>query len=137
MKTRLYSVLFALAIGIWLAPLPMAQSACSGSSRLTDDDARVLLYVTPAAVDARKAGTDVDIEKSEPSSQFPANDFFVAALVSQKPTGASVLGNGILGYFAVDKRTGEVESTGDFTSVKGKELSRVRTWLLHSRCGGK
>jgi hypothetical protein len=136
-KTRLCSIILTLILGISLTQLAIAQPACSASSRLTDDDARILLYVTPAAVDARKAGTDIDIEKSEPSTQFPANDFFVAALVSQKPTGASVLGNGILGYFAVNKRTGEVESTGDFTTVKGKELDRVRTWLLRAHCGSK
>ena len=48
-----------------------------------------------------------------------------------------MLGNGILRYFAVDKRTGEVESTGDLTIVRGKELDQVRAWLLHSHCGGR
>jgi hypothetical protein len=120
--SHFYSLFSTCIISVSLTQSSIAQSACSGPSRLTDDDARILLYLTPAAVDARNAGTDVDIEKSEPSTQFPANEFFVAALVTQKPTGASVLGNGILGYFAVDKRTGEVEFTSDFTTVKGKEL---------------
>lgn len=137
MKSRLKLVFFSLIVGLVFTRLVLAQKACPMGSQLTDDDARVLLYVSPAAVQARKAGTDVDIEKSEPTKQFPATDFFVAALVSKKPTGGSVLGNGILGYFAVDKRSGEIESTGDFTTVKGVELDRVRTWLLHARCGSK
>ena len=134
-SSRIQAVLFTLIVSLVFTRLTIAQNACSTGLKLTDDDARVLLYVSPVAVQARKAGTDVDIEKSEPTKQFPAADFFVAAIVSRKPTEASVLGNGILGYFSVDKRTGEVESTGDFTTVKGVELDRVRTWLLHARCG--
>jgi hypothetical protein len=115
----------------------LAQRACSASSRLSDDDARILLYVTPVAINARTAGTDVDIEVSAPSGQYPVNDFFVAALVSQKPVGASTLGNGILGYFSVNRRTAEVKSTVDFTPVNGKELERIRAWLLHAHCYSK
>jgi hypothetical protein len=137
MRFRIQSALFTLIVSLMFTRLTTAQNTCPAGSRLTDDDARVLLYVSPVAIQARKAGTDVDIEKSEPTGQFPARDFFVAALVSRKPTEGSVLGNGILGYFSVDKRTGEVESTGDFTTVKGVELDRVRTWLLHARCGHK
>lgn len=137
MRFRTQSALFTLIVCLMFTQLTTAQNACSAGSKLTDDDAQVLLYVSPAAVQARKAGTDVDIEKSEPTGQFPAKDFFVAALVSKKPTGESALGNGILGYFSVDKRTGEVESTVDFTTVKGVELDRVRAWLLHARCAHK
>jgi hypothetical protein len=111
-----------------------ASGACSSPSRLTDDEARTLLYVTPAAVLARRAGTDVDLERSEPTREFPAVDYFVAAIVSRKPTAGTVLGNGILGYFAVDKRTGSVESVGDFTPVEGKELARVQKWMRHAHC---
>ena len=103
-------------------------------SKLTDDDARILLYVTPAAVAARKAGTDVDMEQSKPSKQFPAGDYFVSALVSRTPTENSVLGNGILGNFAVDKRSAEVQFLGDFTPVSGSELQRVQGWMRHGHC---
>jgi hypothetical protein len=101
---------------------------CFKASRLTDDEARILLYVTPDAVRARTAGTDVDIIDS-PMEGFAPKDFFVGLLQSQKPTSDSVFGNGILGYFAVDKRTGDVESLSDFTPVNGKELMRVQTWM--------
>jgi hypothetical protein len=137
MNTKAYSILLTLLISIALIQIAVARAACSGSSRLSDDDAQILLYVTPAAIDARKAGTDVDIDKSAPSAQYPVDDYFVAALVSQTPTEASALGNGILGYFAVNKRTGEVKSTVDFTSVTGKELERIRTWLFHAHCSSK
>lgn len=110
---------------------------CISTIRLSDDEAQILLYMTPEAIAARQAGADVDIERSEPTQQFPAADFFAATLVSQKPTSGSVLGNGILGTFVVNRHTGEVESTGDFTTVKGKELNRVRAWLLHAHCASR
>ena len=131
MRIPLYCFCLILVVGSLRSE---AQSGCANVSKLTDDDARILLYVTPAAVDARKAGTDVDIEKSSPTKQFPAADYFVAALVSQKPTSGSGLGNGILGYFAVDKRTGLVESISDFTPVNGMELARVQNWMRHAHC---
>jgi hypothetical protein len=134
MSPRVYALMLTVLMGIVLAQPTRAQFACSASSPLSDDDARILLYVTPAAIDARKAGTDVDIEKSAPSAQYPTKNYFVAALVSQKPTEAGTLGNGILGYFAVNKRTGEVKSTVDFALVTGKELERIRAWLFHARC---
>jgi hypothetical protein len=110
-----------------------APSACR-ASKLTDDDARILLYVTPAAVAARMAGTDVDMEQSQPSKQFPAADYFVATIVSQRPTSASVLGNGIVGNFVVDKRSAAVESLSNFTLVRGSELQRVQSWMRHGHC---
>jgi hypothetical protein len=126
---------FTLLLCPWTVPL-FAQSAkpCGSVVSLTDDEAQILLYMTPGAVAARRAGTDVDIERSEPTQQYPNSEFFAATLVSRKPTAGSVLGNGVLGTFAVDRRTGEVESTGDFTPVKGQELTRVRMWLLHAHC---
>ncbi len=137
-KTLFYPVLLATAlVGISLTSTTATAGAappCSASSKLTDDDARILLYVAPASVAARQDGTDVDIEPSAATEQFPASVYFVAALVSQKPTSGSVLGNGILGYFAVDKRSGAVESTSDFSPVSGRELSRVQALVRHSHC---
>lgn len=114
-----------------------AKKACSSPIHLSDDEAQILLYMTPEAIAARQAGTDVDIERSKPTKQYPAVDFFAATLVSQKPTAGSVLGNGMLGTFAVNRHTGEVESTGDFTAVTGQELKRVRAWLLHAHCASR
>jgi hypothetical protein len=132
-----YSMILTLLLGSSLMQPAVARRACSDSSRLSDDDARILLYVTPAAIDARTAGTDIDIEKSAPSAQYPAAEFFVAALLAQRPTGATALGSGILGYFAVNKRTGEVQSTVDFRSVNGNVLDHIRALLIRTHCGCK
>ena len=130
--SRCASLGFLMIVGCQLVR-PQGSSACR-TSKLTDDDARILLYVTPAAVEARKAGTDVDLEQSKPSKEFPAADYFVAALVSQRPTSNSFLGNGILGYFVVDKRNGEVQSLNNFSPVSGGELQHVQSWMRHGHC---
>jgi hypothetical protein len=134
MKTHPCGFVLSLLMFISLPVVAAGSDACSETSKLTDDEARILLYVSPVAISARNAGTDIDIEKSATTKQFPADDYFVAAIVSQKPTGGGVLGNGILGYFAVDKRTASVESTSDFTPVKGKELARIQVWIRNIHC---
>ncbi|MGB9406835.1 MAG: hypothetical protein WCA89_04815 [Terracidiphilus sp.] len=134
MTMRLFSLLLFVTLGSSSTLFSQATPKCTEPSRLTDDDARILLYVAPVSIAARRAGTDVDLEQSSPSKQFPAADYFVAAIVSQKPTSGSVLDNGILGYYAVDKRSGVVESITDFTRVNSKELSRIQAWMRHSHC---
>ncbi len=134
MKTHARSVAMSLLMFVSLPVLAAVSDACSEASKLTDDEARILLYVSPVAISARNAGTDIDIEKSAPTKQFPADDYFVAAIVSQEPAGGGVLGNGILGYFAVDRRTASVESTSDFAPVNGKELTRVQVWIRRIHC---
>lgn len=123
---------FSILVLLLISFSPLVAQERTGPSRLNDDEAQILLYVIPAAVQARQAGTDVDIERSQPTKNFPADKFFVAAVISQKPTHESVLGNGILGYFAVDRRSAGVESLADFSPVTGKELERVQAWLRHS-----
>jgi hypothetical protein len=132
MKNIIRTASFFLMLPSIVPLFAQATKPCTASFRLSDDEAQILLYVTPEAIAARQAGTDVDIERSEPTLQYPAADFFAGTLVSQKPTPGSVLGNGILGTFVVNRHTGEVESIGDFTTVKGKELNRIRGWLLHA-----
>ncbi len=132
MVKSLLTLFIALSISVGLAA--QTGHSCSLASRLTDDEARILLYVTPAAIQARLNGTDVDMEPSAPSKQYPANSFFVAALISRSPKGGGVLGNGILGYFAVNRQNGDVESTTDFSPVSGNELSRVQGWMRRSHC---
>lgn len=131
-STRILLLSLLLVCGIPLQA--QIAKSCVSAFRLTNDEAKILLYMTPTAIAARRAGTDVDIEPSKPTQQYPAADFFLATLVSQKPIRGSVLGNGILGAFVVDKRTGEVYFMGDFKLVQGKVLDRVRGWLLHSHC---
>ena len=98
-------------------------------SRLTDDDARILLYATPDAISVRKSGTDVDIEEDTGfKKEYPPTNYFVAWLVSRK---GDMPGRG---YFAVDKRSAVVESLSDFTEVKGAELMRIQEWMRHGHC---
>jgi hypothetical protein len=138
MRTKTFSratsiLLFFAGIGSLTAE---AAKPCTSVSPLSDDEAQILLYMTPISIAARQAGTDVDMERSDPTQQYPAAEFFVATLVSQDSS-FSVLNNGILGEYAVNKHTGEVISMAAFTPVRGKALNRVRDWLLHAHCAGK
>lgn len=130
------AIAFVMLLGI-VSLSAQTKISCASQVILSDDEARILLYMTPEAIGARQAGTDVEIEHSQPTRQYPAEDYFLATVVSQKPTSASVLGNGILGTFIVNRHTGEIKSMGDFATVNGKEMDRVRAWLLHVHCTQK
>lgn len=127
----LFFIFFFISIGIHNA---FAQNGGCLPSELTDDEARILIYMTPIAINAWSHGADVNIEQSKASEEFPAPDYFVAAVVTQKPTSNSVLGNGILGYFSVDKHSAVVESLSDFTEVKSIELMHIQNWMRHEHC---
>lgn len=107
-------------------------------TKLSDEDARILLYASPIAWHAccenKSSGEDVrnELMISEPTKEYPSDDFLVAAIVSRKPV--SALGNGILGYFIVDKRTGVVTSMSDFEEVKESDFSKIQTWMRNEHC---
>ncbi len=128
MKTNTYtSYLFFLVLA-FNGNYAQASPNCS-STKLTDDDARILLYVSPVAESARKKGAEVDIKATEPSKKYPASDYFVAAIVSQKLFGKSILGN-----FAVNKRSGTVNALGNVTEIKGVELMRIQKLMRREHC---
>lgn len=103
-------------------------------TKLVDDDARILIYVSPMAESARNQGAKVDIKDSEPSKKYPASDYLVGGIVSHK-----LFGDDILGYFAVNKRTGTVTALGNAAEVKGAELMRIQDLMRLEHCihGGR
>lgn len=123
-----------LALFIMWTPSHAGTSAACKLSKLTDDDARILLYVTPDAIAARKEGGDVGFEENVPDPQHPAADFYSAMLYSEKPLKGDALGNGILGYYLVDKRSATVTDIRDMSVVKGRELMRVQKLMRHGHC---
>ena len=118
---------------VWLA------AALSGAHRspscvfrpgLSDVEAVRLLKQTPAALGVRPHA--VEVEASPPSSALPRSRTFSGALVSRAPDDGA-LDNGLLGYFAVDRRTGAVTSLADFSTVRGAALSRLRAAFCAGR----
>ncbi len=98
-------------------------------TKLSDDDARILIYVSPKAEAARKQGAKVDIRDTEQSKKYPASDYFVGAIVRHK-----LFGEDILGHFVVNKRTGTVKALGKTAEVKGVELNRIQNLMRIEHC---
>lgn len=128
MKTRIFASYSFFLVLAFYGSCVQASSKCS-STMLSDDDARILLYVSPLAESARKKGADVDIKDSAPSEKYPAPNYFVGAIVSKK-----LLSNAIVGNFVVDKRHGTVKALGDATEVKGVELMRIQNLMRLEHC---
>ena len=128
MKTRIFASYSFFLVLAFYGSCVQASPKCS-STKLSDDDARILLYVSPIAESARKKGADVDIKDSAPSAKFPASDYFVGAIVSK-----TFLSNAILGNFVVDKRYGTVKALGDVREVKGAELMRIQKLMRLEHC---
>ncbi len=128
MKTRIFASYSFFLVLAFYGSCVHASSKCS-STKLSDDDARILLYVSPIAESARIKGADVDIKDSAPSEKHPASNYFVGAIVSKK-----LLGNAIAGNFVVDKRYGTVTALGDATEVKGAELMRIQELMRLEHC---
>jgi len=107
-----------------------AQAAvkCSPTA-LGDDDARILIYVSPVAETAREQGAKVDIKDSEPPKKYPASDYFVGTVVSHK-----FFGDDNLGHFVVNRRTGSVMALGKSAEVKGAELMRIQNLMRLEHC---
>lgn len=107
---------------------------CLNRSKLNDREAESLLMVTPQFIEAGKEGGGIDIMRSDPSTSYPAPDFFVASIVTRLPTDKSFLGNGIVGYFVVDKGTAEVDTMADFSEVTGVKLRSLQKKLRQKHC---
>jgi hypothetical protein len=138
MKTFLGSLFFLFLLNEGILTVWADTPATCTPTKLSDEYARILLYASPIAWDAccknKKGGDDVrnELMVSEPTKEYPSDDFLVAAIVSRKPV--SALGNGILGYFIVDKRSGVVTSMSNFEEVKEKEFAKIQAWMRKEHC---
>ena len=113
------------ALWLALALATHAPTGCRFRPPLDDAEASRLVMQTPAA---RKATHGLDVQASSP----PNAHAFSGVLVSRTPADGA-LDNGLLGYFTVDRRTGEVTTQADFSTVHGRELARARAALCRSR----
>lgn len=105
-----------------------AAPKCS-ATKLSDDDARILIYVSPRAEAARNQGAKVDIKDTEPSKKYPASDYFVGVIVRHK-----FFGDDMLGHFVVNKQTGTIKALGKSAEVKGVELKRIQSLMRLEHC---
>lgn len=123
-----------------LALLPWIPGSCAGSqktctpSQISGAEAEKVLGSIPAALAARQSGGTLTFVKWDPGGGFRSGQFYFFQLLSSS-TSDTPLDNGMIGYFGVNKATGEVvELNSDKPHVEGTELQRVQKALRIRHC---
>ena len=93
-------------------------------SQLSLSDARILVYLTPAAKQVRKTGVDVFMEQST-SDKINQKDYYVFQMLSTRECDAC---SANVGYFAVNKHTADVRDfdADDQRLLTSKEMAGVQ-----------
>jgi hypothetical protein len=126
-KTRLRKVMLLLAIltsGLLWPPLGVRSHQDAPSPQpITLTEAEILVYLLPQAQELRKQGMDVGWEL-QTGPKFNRKDFYTFWVVNAKRP--NVEGSVTVGYFDVNKHTGEVWDEGLEKSVVSSELTGVQ-----------
>jgi len=113
---------------------PNCQASCA-ARLLTKQDAQVLLGVIPQALAAKRIGGKVSIVDWSPGADFRSDMYYFYEVLSSRSTDTIPLGNGVIGYFGVNKFNGQVvELNSDRAAVKGEELKRLQSRLRAKYC---
>src|SRR5438270_4062052 len=107
--------------------------SCS-PTHISRDEAEKLLAVVPEALAAKHAGGKLTFVNWEAGSDYNVNAFYLFQVLSTA-TSTTVLDSGIIGYFGVNKLTGEVvELNSDKPLVDGTDLKRMQVSLRAKHC---
>lgn len=129
MKVKVVAVL--LFIGLVSSAL-QAQAACVPSP-LSPAEARRLLSMVPAADAAKRLGGRIEAMNWSPGSDFRNDVYYFYTVLTDKKQ-VTILENGLIGYFAVNKTTGEVvEATLD-ARVESKALEAIQRKIRAQHC---
>jgi len=94
-----------------------------------------LLGVIPQGLAAKHVGGKLSIVVWSPGANYRLDEFYFYEVLSTKSTTTNSLGNGVIGYFGVNKTTGQVvELNSTEPSVKGAELEKMQSRLRAKRC---
>jgi hypothetical protein len=130
-----YAFIFLLLTPPQLSPRQAAPNANTEpssclSTELNEYDAEILLYMLPASVTSRGNGRKIGWELQD-GPKLNQKDFFsfylydVSAPANSSPT---------IGYFAINKHTGEVWDMSRAESVESEDLSAVQKILRRGHC---
>ena len=109
------------------------------ASRLSDDEASQLVMHVPDAIRAEHAGGKLYTLDYAPDINY-RKDLFIFFELHTKGDGVktTLLENGLIGYFAVNKITGQVfNGLPEFGAITGKSLSKLQSKLRSAHCIGK
>lgn len=105
-----------------------AQEAAKAHSVLSVTDARILVYLSPAAKAVRRAGFDVYMEQAK-SEAYNQSDYYVFQMFDTRPCEAC---SANVGFFAVNKRSADVrdlDASERYPLVSSAELKGVQSLL--------
>jgi hypothetical protein len=106
--------------------------ACA-PSLLSKDESQRLLSVIPAAESARRLGGRVDAVDWTRGAEFRNDVYYFYMLLTDRKQ-ATLLDNGLIGYFAVNKRTGSVVEAASGATVQGKALAMRQAEIRTRHC---
>jgi hypothetical protein len=119
-----------------LSAFPVAAHAtmkCE-STPLTQIEAKSLIELAPMILRSKRHGAKIDIIRWKPGKSVARAKFhtFMVATTEHRST---VLSNGLIGYFGVNKWTGDVlQLDNPGGPLIGKELSQAQAHLIRSHC---
>ena len=126
---RLVAVL--LALGILTS---FAQTKHCTSQPVPESALRALLQVLPDVATAKQAGGKISVMPWNPGSEYRIDVFFFY-MVSTSSSGPPVLlDNGLIGYFGINKKTGEVYEFVTQEPVTAKALTNLQRQLRTKYC---
>ena len=116
----------------WRSPYHPA-SHCR-TTRLTDRDARQILSTIPQALTTKRLGGRLSFVEWRPQRGYRTDLFFLFQLLTTA-TSITALNNGLIGYFGVNKITGEVvELSSAEPNVRGQKLRRTQAEVRARHC---
>ncbi|HXB27493.1 MAG TPA: hypothetical protein VNV25_22380 [Gemmatimonadaceae bacterium] len=106
---------------------------------ITRDEAKQLLEATPDVVAARRLGGKISlVDWSPDSASYRTQNFYFYQIFSTKSLPTTPLGNGMFGYYGVNKTAGQVvELNSPNPSVEGPELKSLQAQLRTKHCVGQ
>jgi hypothetical protein len=115
--------------------VPNSVDAQCSLSAFSQKEARSLLEVIPDALAARHLGGKLSVVDWDAGSNYRTDFFYLYEVLSTKSPPLTPLDNGVLGYFGVNKSTGEVvELNSASNPVQGMTLSKMQESLRAKHC---
>ncbi len=124
------------SVGKWSTPvlallslvsLPLTFAAGQAPAAISVHEAEILIYLLPVAHQLRSEGMDVGWELQDQNrDHYPKGEYYVFWLVNNKRVSA---GSTTIGYYAVNKHTGEIWNTDLDQLVSSSELEGVQKIL--------
>jgi hypothetical protein len=132
--SRVLVMALLLCIGLAVPYRAECQSSCSPTP-LSSSEAKELLNAIPQALAAKHISGKISIIDWSPGESYRTESFYFYEVLSTKSTETTPLNNGVLGYFGVNRTTGQVvELNSAEPSANGSKLTKLQERLRKKHC---